>query len=61
MINLSILQIIDQILFPGLTGRLDVLNLRDRRYEIRDGMSVGVEAPRYGLARTILGSFTQHF
>jgi outer membrane receptor protein involved in Fe transport len=35
----------------GLTARLDVLNVADSRYEIRDGSGIGVGAPQYGARR----------
>ncbi len=41
--------------------RLDVLNLLDRRYEIRSGTGVGVGAPQFGLRRTILTGVTERF
>jgi outer membrane receptor protein involved in Fe transport len=40
---------------------MDVLNVLDRRYEIRDGTGVGVGAPQFGLRRTILVGITQKF
>jgi hypothetical protein len=49
---------------PGLKPtqlRLDIVNLLDRRYEIRDGTGVGVGAPQYGLRRTILVGLAQRF
>ena len=45
----------------GLAARLDILNLLDRRYEIRDGSGIGVGAPQYGARRTILAGLTQKF
>jgi hypothetical protein len=39
---------------PGagtITGRLDVINVFDRMYEIRNGTGVGVGAPQYGPRR----------
>jgi outer membrane receptor protein involved in Fe transport len=36
-----------------ITTRLDVLNVFDRRYEIRDGTGVGVGAPQFGPRRGI--------
>ncbi len=45
----------------GAELRLDVLNLLDRRYEIRDGTGVGVGAPQWGLRRTVLAGVTQRF
>lgn len=41
--------------------RLDVLNVGDTVYEIRNGSGVGVGAPQYGLRRTILAGVTQRF
>ncbi len=41
--------------------RLDVLNIGDNTYQIRDGTGVGVGAPQYGIRRTILAGVTQRF
>ncbi len=41
--------------------RLDVINLLDRIYEIRNGTGVGVGAPQYGLRRTILVGIAERF
>ena len=49
---------------PGLKRtqlRLDVINLLDRKYEIRNGTGVGVGAPQFGLRRTILVGIAQRF
>jgi len=35
----------------GLTVRLDVINVGDEKYEIRDGTGVGVGAPQFGARR----------
>ena len=35
----------------GLTARLDVINLFDEVYEIRDGTGIGVGAPQFGARR----------
>ena len=41
---------------------MDVINLLDRRYELRDGAGmVGVGAPQHGLRRAILAGLTQRF
>ena len=45
----------------GTQLRLDVINLLDRSYEIRDGTGVGVGAPQFGLRRTILAGIAQRF
>ena len=41
--------------------RLDVLNLGDHTYQLRDGSGIGVGAPQYGLRRTILCGISQGF
>lgn len=41
--------------------RLDVLNIADNVYEIRNGTGVGVGAPQFGMRRTILAGVTQRF
>jgi outer membrane receptor protein involved in Fe transport len=41
--------------------RLDVLNVGDTVYEIRNGTGVGVGAPQFGIRRTILAGVTQRF
>ncbi|MDR3529701.1 MAG: TonB-dependent receptor [Rhodopila sp.] len=41
--------------------RLDLLNIGDNTYEIRNGTGVGVGAPQYGIRRTILAGVTQRF
>ena len=45
----------------GLELRLDVVNLFDRVYLIRDGSGVGVGAPQYGPRRGIFGGITKTF
>jgi outer membrane receptor protein involved in Fe transport len=57
VVNLSVVQ----KLRTGTELRLDVLNVGDVIYEIRNGTGVGVGAPQYGLRRTILAGVTQHF
>ena len=60
-VNLSVLQKIDTGLFKGLELRLDVVNLLDQKYQIRNGTGVGVGAPQFGPRRTILAGLTQRF
>jgi outer membrane receptor for ferrienterochelin and colicins len=43
----------------GLTARIDVINLLDRQYEIRNGTGVGVGAPQYGPRRGLFLGVTQ--
>jgi outer membrane receptor protein involved in Fe transport len=57
VVNLSIVQKL-----PTRTElRLDVLNVGDTTYQIRNGTGVGVGAPQFGLRRTILAGVTQRF
>src|SRR5437016_4350197 len=44
----------------GTELRLDVLNIGDAVYEIRNGTGVGV-APQFGIRRAILAGLTQRF
>jgi outer membrane receptor protein involved in Fe transport len=56
--------IVQQLNFGGWHGasvRLDVTNLLDRTYALREGGGVGVFAPQYGLRRTILVGVSQRF
>ena len=56
-VNLSAVQ----KLRSGTELRLDVLNVGDAVYQIRNGTGVGVGAPQYGLRRTVLAGVTQRF
>ncbi len=60
-INLAAVQTLDLDFLRGTQLRLDVINLLDRKYEIRDGSGIGVGAPQYGLRRTILAGVAQRF
>jgi outer membrane receptor protein involved in Fe transport len=48
---------------PGgpLTLRADVINLFDKKYEIRDGTGVGVGAPQFGPRRGVFVGVTKAF
>jgi outer membrane cobalamin receptor len=59
--NLSAVQTIRTGYVGQTQLRLDVINLLDRKYEIRDGTGVGVGAPQFGLRRTILAGIAQRF
>jgi outer membrane receptor protein involved in Fe transport len=61
VVNFSAVQAVPIHLGKGLHLRLDVLNLLDRKYEIRDGTGVGVGAPQFGLRRTILAGISETF
>ena len=46
---------------PTVEARLDMLNLADATYQIRNGMGVGVGAPQYGIRRTVLAGVSVNF
>jgi outer membrane receptor protein involved in Fe transport len=60
-VNLSATQRIPIKGTRGTQIRVDVLNLFDASYQIRDGTGVGVGAPQFGLRRTFLVGLTQKF
>ena len=60
-VNLSAVQTIKTGYVGQTQLRVDLLNLLDRKYEIRDGTGVGVGAPQLGLRRTILAGIAQRF
>ncbi|WP_424813395.1 TonB-dependent receptor [Roseococcus sp. YIM B11640] len=41
------------------TARLDVINLFDRSYQLRDGTGIGVGAPQYGMRRGIFAGLSR--
>ena len=61
-VNASLAQAFD---FGGwlgkVDGRLSVLNVFDKAYELRDGTGIGVGAPQYGPRRTVYASVTKSF
>ncbi len=61
VVNASVVQKLDLNFGAGTEVRLDVLNLNDAQYEIRNGTGVGVGAPQFGIRRTILAGITQRF
>jgi outer membrane receptor protein involved in Fe transport len=48
---------------PGgpLTIRVDVINVFDKKYAIRDGSGIGVGAPQFGPRRGVFGGITKAF
>ena len=60
-INLGAVQTLHAAGIGATRIRLDVINLLDRKYEIRDGSGIGVGAPQFGLRRTILAGIAQRF
>ena len=60
-VNLGVLQTFD---FPGfgkLDGRVAVVNLFDKTYELRDGTGIGVGAPQFGPRRAFYAGLTKSF
>jgi hypothetical protein len=55
--NMSVVQRVS----AKMEVRLDVLNVADTPYVIRNGTGVGVGAPQYGLRRTFLAGVTVRF
>ena len=45
----------------GTELRLDVINLLDRKYVLRDGSGLGVGNPQYGLRQAVLAGVSQKF
>ena len=43
------------------TARLDVLNVFDTAYQLRDGSGIGVGAPQYGTRRGVFGGLSRAF
>jgi len=41
------------------TARMDLLNLADRSYQLRDGTGIGVGAPQYGMRRGIFAGLSR--
>lgn len=46
---------------PGWSGRVDVLNVTDRVYQIRDGSGIGVGQAQYGIRRAFYAGVTKKF
>jgi hypothetical protein len=61
VVNASIVQKLDLGIGQGTELRLDVLNIGDAVYQIRNGTGVGVGAPQFGIRRAILAGLTQRF
>jgi outer membrane receptor for monomeric catechols len=61
VVNLSAAQRIPIKGTRGAQLRLDVLNVFDNSYQIRDGTGVGVGAPQFGMRRAFLVTLNQKF
>jgi outer membrane receptor protein involved in Fe transport len=60
-VNLSLSHKFDNVPTGPYEVRLDVINLFDEVYQIRDGSGVGVFAPQFGPRRGIFVGLTKHF
>ncbi len=61
VVNMSLAQKIPIKGTRGTQVRLDVLNVFDSSYQLRDGTGVGVGAPQFGLRRTFLVTLAHKF
>ncbi|WP_395665358.1 TonB-dependent receptor [Methylocella sp.] len=61
VVNLGFVQKLGRGFGESAEARLDILNVGDARYQIRDGSGVGVGAPQWGLRRAVLAGLTQRF
>ncbi len=59
-LNLGVEQTI-KLPHGALKARLDIVNVADEVYEIRDGTGVGVGAPQFGMRRGFFGSLSYAF
>ncbi len=60
-VNLGVEHDFERQGLSGLTARIDVINLLDKVYEIRNGTGVGVGAPQYGPRRGLFLGVTESF
>ena len=60
-VNLSVVQKVDTGPIKGMEVRLDLINLLDQKYLIRNGTGVGVGAPQFGPRRAVFAGLTQRF
>jgi outer membrane receptor protein involved in Fe transport len=61
-VNLGLAQDVEGSgVMSGITYRVDILNLFDESYEIRDGTGVGVGAPQFGARRAFYVGLSKSF
>ena len=60
-VNLSLSRRFEKGPLGGIEARVDVTNVFDRIYEIRDGTGVGVGAPQFGPRRGVFGGLSKAF
>jgi len=59
--NVSAAHTFDPTPVGKITGRLSVINLFDKVYEIRDGSGIGVGAPQFGQRRSVYLGLSKYF
>ena len=59
--NAAVAQPFDLGSLGPIEGRLSLVNVFDRGYELRDGTGIGVGAAQYGARRTVYASVTKSF
>ena len=59
--NLGLLQAFDLPRAGKIEGRLVVVNLFDKTYELRDGTGIGVGAPQFGPRRALFAGLSKSF
>jgi outer membrane receptor for ferrienterochelin and colicins len=60
-VNFGVSHAFDTAKISGLSARLDVINVFDTKYQIRNGTGVGVGAPQYGPRRGFFAGFSKTF
>ncbi|HEY5105169.1 MAG TPA: TonB-dependent receptor [Caulobacteraceae bacterium] len=60
-VNLALSHRFETSPLGALEIRLDVINLLDRTYALRDGTGIGVGAPQFGPRRGVFGGITKEF
>ena len=60
-VNLGLLQALDLPGIGKIEGRLVVVNLFDKTYELRDGTGIGVGAPQFGPRRAFYAGISKSF
>ena len=60
-VNIGVIQGFELPGFGKLEGRLSLVNLFDRTYELRDGTGIGVGAPQFGPRRAFYAGLVKHF
>ena len=60
-VNASATQVVQAPYLGKLEARIAIINVLDRRFELRDGTGIGVGAPQYGPRRGFYGGLTKFF